>query len=74
MTAVAEKVMKNALDLSPLDRAELIERLFLSFDASSDRPVDKAWKAEAESRIDGYDAGMIRSASAEAVFDRIEKQ
>lgn len=74
MTAVAEKVMESALELSPVDRAELIERLFLSFDASTARPVDEAWKAEAESRIDAYDAGTIQSSSAEAVFERITKR
>ena len=74
MTAVAEKIMETALELSPIDRAELIERLYLSFDASTERPVDKAWGAEVESRIEAYDAGKIEASSAEKVFDRIARR
>ncbi len=71
MAAVAEKVMESALGLSPGDRAELIERLFLSFDKTTDRSVDEAWKAETESRIDAYDAGKISASPASEVFNRI---
>ena len=74
MTATAKKIMESALGLSPVDRAELIERLFLSFDDLPDRSVDNAWKAEAEARIDAYDAGRISSSSVSAVFERISKR
>ncbi len=71
MTAVAEKVMESAMGLSPIDRAEMIERLFISFDPSADRRVDDAWKEEVESRIDAYDAGKIKASPASEVFSRI---
>jgi putative addiction module component (TIGR02574 family) len=71
MTAVAEKVMESAMGLSPVDRAELIERLFLSFDKTTDHAVDEAWKAETESRIDAYEAGKILASPASEVFNRI---
>jgi putative addiction module component (TIGR02574 family) len=71
MTAVAEKVMESAMSLSPIDRAELIERLFFSFDPSPDRGVDKSWEEEIESRIDAYDAGKIKASPASEVFNRI---
>lgn len=71
MTAVAEAVMKSAMTLSPVDRAELIERLFFSFDRTSDSSVDEDWKAEVESRLDAYDAGEIHASPASEVFKRI---
>ena len=74
MTAVAEKVMESALHLSPVDRAELIERLFLSFDGAEQRPVDEAWRKEIESRLDAYDAGKIQASSTDEVFGRISKR
>ncbi len=74
MTAVAEKVMENALDLSPMDRAELIERLFFSFDGATEHPADKAWASEVESRIDAYNAGKIEAFPAEEVFKRISER
>jgi len=43
MTAVAEKVMESAMGLSPVDRAELIERLFVSFDKTANHSMDEAW-------------------------------
>ncbi len=35
MTIVAERIFKDALALLPVERAELIEKLFQSFDAFS---------------------------------------
>jgi putative addiction module component (TIGR02574 family) len=74
MTAVAEKVLESAMGLSPVDRAELIERLFLSFDKTADHTVEEAWKAETESRINAYDAGGISASSADEVFNRISER
>jgi putative addiction module component (TIGR02574 family) len=74
MTAVAEKIMRTALELPPVDRAELIERLFISFDPSPGSAVDEAWAAEVESRIDAFDAGKIKASSADEVFKRISGQ
>lgn len=71
MTAVAEKIMESALELPPVDRAELIERLFISFDPSPKSAVDEAWAEEVESRIDAFDAGKIKASSADEVFKRI---
>jgi putative addiction module component (TIGR02574 family) len=68
MTAVAEKVMESAIGLSPVDRAELIERLFLSFDKTADFSVDEAWKTEIESRIDAYDSGRVSASPASEIF------
>ncbi|MBN2685777.1 MAG: addiction module protein [Pontiellaceae bacterium] len=73
MTALAEKVMETALELSPADRAELMHRLFISFDPPPDPSVDEAWAIEVESRLDAYHAGKMEASSAEDVFDRISK-
>lgn len=73
MTAVAEEIMKSALELPPVDRAELIERLFFSFDPSPNPHIDEAWAAEVESRIDAFDAGKIETSSVDDVFKRISK-
>jgi len=73
MTAVAEKIMETALELPPIDRAELIERLFISFDPSPTSTVDEAWATEVESRINAFDAGEIKASSAEEVFKRISE-
>jgi len=74
MTAETQQVLKEALRLTPTEKAELIEALFHSFDPSADRHVDAAWAQEVESRIDAHEAGKIPADSAEAVLTRINQK
>jgi putative addiction module component (TIGR02574 family) len=62
------------LDLDPIKRAELIDELLHSFDAHPDECRADAWKTEAESRIDAFEAGQLADDSAEAVFERINRR
>jgi putative addiction module component (TIGR02574 family) len=74
MTTSTQAILKQALSLDPVERAELIEKLFHSFDKTSDSNVDALWANETESRITAYDAGQICADSAKAVFERINKR
>jgi putative addiction module component (TIGR02574 family) len=74
MTAETETLLKQALGLKPVERAQLIEELFHSFDKAHDDVVDTRWAEEAEARLDAYEAGHISADSAETVFDRINKR
>jgi putative addiction module component (TIGR02574 family) len=74
MTATATELLRDAMRLTPMDRAELIEALLRSFDVGSDQYVMQAWQSEAESRIDAFDAGELTDVSAEAMFDRINRR
>lgn len=61
MTATAEKIMNDALELPPVERAELIERLFQSFDAPHKNQNNAAWATEFESRLDACKEGKIET-------------
>ena len=74
MTTASQSILKQALNLNPVERAELIEELFHSFDKAHDNKIDSLWANESESRIDAYDAGTITSDSAKSVFERINKK
>lgn len=74
MTSATQAVLREALRLKPVERAELIDGLFHSFDETKDRRIDALWAEEAESRIDAYEAGELDSDSAEAVFARINQR
>ncbi|MBF8251587.1 MAG: hypothetical protein HW382_1215 [Deltaproteobacteria bacterium] len=74
MTSATQIIFEEALRLNPVERAELIDELFHSFDKSHDERIDSLWAAESESRIDAFDAGQISADSAEAVFERISKR
>jgi putative addiction module component (TIGR02574 family) len=74
MTTATQAILKQALNLDSVERAELIEALVRSFDEASEGKIDAMWAKEAQSRINAYDAGQICADSAKAVFERINKR
>jgi len=74
MTKHAETVLKDALDLEPVERAELISMLICSLEKTTDERIDALWMEEVESRIAAYRAGRMTADSAEAVFERINRR
>jgi len=74
MSENAQKILQEALNLPPEDRAEVVERLLETFQDPPDPVIDEMWAQEAEDRIDAYNRGELGSVSAEEVFDRIDEQ
>ena len=74
MTALAEEVYEKALDLNPIDRAELIEKLFSTFSPYSDTIIGAKWKEEVSRRRLAYDRGDIPSDTIENVFNRLAQR
>lgn len=71
MSTELDKVVIDALKLSPIERVELIEKLLASFSFPDKKPIDELWTVEAEKRIDAYERGEIKSRPASEVFRRI---
>jgi len=74
MTPQSEQVLREALGLPPIDRAELVEQILASFEFPARQDIDAAWAQEAEDRIDAYERGEIRSSPANEVFKDIDQQ
>lgn len=74
MTPQSQKILREALDLPPTDRAELVEQILASFEFPARQDIDAAWAQEAENRIDAYDRGEIESSPAKEVFKDIDRQ
>lgn len=74
MTTEASAVLKEALKLDAIQRAELIEALFRSFETAGSATGDANWAREAESRIDAYQSGKLSASSADDALSRISKQ
>lgn len=74
MTALATHVYEEAISLGPIDRAELIEKLFKSFSHVKDANVELKWKEEVVRRRIAYDNGDIPSDSIENVFTRLAQR
>lgn len=70
MTESAEKLYREALDLTPNERIGLVEELLNSLD-KPDASVDKLWAQESESRLRAYRAGALVSYSADEVFSEL---
>ncbi len=68
-----EEILEKAKQLSPKERADLMERLYSLFDDGSSPEIDAAWAEEAEDRVKAYHNGEIGAHSAEEVFDKINK-
>jgi putative addiction module component (TIGR02574 family) len=68
MTDKTTKILNKALELSPIERAELVEELLSSFEFPSREYLDELWAKEAENRIDAYEKGKIDSTPAKDVF------
>lgn len=67
MTEVAEKLIREALQLDPVERATVIEELLSSLDRP-DPGLDAKWAKEAEDRLSGFRAGEIDAIPANEVF------
>ena len=74
MTSQTQRILKDAIHLPPVERAELVEQILSSFDFPSRAEIDTLWAQEAEDRIDAYDRGEIKATPARQVFDRIDKE
>jgi putative addiction module component (TIGR02574 family) len=57
MTAQVAHILEEARKLSPIERAELIEGLFGSFDNQHNSLVEEAWAKEAMHRSEEIDKG-----------------
>lgn len=74
MTEKTEKVLSEALSLTPIDRAELVERLLSSFEFTGEDSLEKLWAAEAEDRIDAYERGELSARPAKEVFAKLQSK
>lgn len=73
MANTMRKVLADALTLPPVERAELIEKLFFSFDAMDRKALDALWADEAEDRIEAFRRGEFSAIPADEVFAELTK-
>lgn len=73
MTVSAQQVLRQAMQLSSLDRAALVEGLIASLD-KPDPALDAQWLREAEDRMTAYRAGELASIDADEVFAELGRK
>jgi putative addiction module component, TIGR02574 family len=64
-----DNIFKEALTLTPSEKAQLIDKLISSLD-KPDKEIDELWAKEAEDRINAYDQGKLKAVSVEKVLQK----
>jgi putative addiction module component (TIGR02574 family) len=67
--ATPEDILKEAISLRPLDQAKLVDQLMAVLD-TPDPELDKLWADEAESRLDAFKRGKLKSIALEDVLSK----
>jgi putative addiction module component (TIGR02574 family) len=72
MSSQPKSLIREVLQLSPAERAALVDTLIMSLDAP-DAVLDAEWLREAETRMAAYKAGKLNAVDAEHVFSEMEQ-
>jgi putative addiction module component (TIGR02574 family) len=67
MNPKSEELLKEVLELSPIERAAMIDRLITSLDKPDDA-IDKAWRKEIGTRLRAHRSGAAVSIPAEGIL------
>ena len=73
MTDQSRRILTEAMTLSPMERADLVEQILASFEFPARSVIDAAWSAEAEERLSAFERGDMDPISADEVFRRIQR-
>ncbi len=67
-------LLRQALQLSPVERAKLIEAIYRSFESKRIEDESKVWAAEAEDRLNTYEQGELDSRPYDEVKNSIQQK
>lgn len=74
MTALAEKISREAPALSEVERAEIIHQLLRSIDGPNDPDAQEAWDVELQFRLRNVESGQAKGRPATDVLAEIREQ
>jgi putative addiction module component (TIGR02574 family) len=61
----------EALKLPPLERAQIIDALWISLDPAEQNAIDRAWLLESQDRLAAFRAGQLTAIDGEAALQAI---
>jgi putative addiction module component (TIGR02574 family) len=74
MKETNQQIFDKVLSLPVEARVDLVERLLSSLNTPTQKDVDLAWAAEAESRVRQIENGVVQLVDGESVFAAIRKK
>ena len=69
-----DETLRAALELSPVDRAMLADRLRESLEDSEQTAIDAAWAKEIDSRIRDIDEGRVKLIPGDEVMESLRSR
>ena len=63
---------KEALQLTPFEKAQIIDALWQSLDAAEQKSIDRAWLAESQDRLNAFRSGEIKALDGVSTLQSIE--
>ncbi len=69
-----EEILRDALELPPLQRAMLADHLLESLDAPNQKEIDEAWGKEAEKRMQEIREGKVETIDGELVMNELRSR
>lgn len=74
MTAVAERIYNEVLDLPTDERLSLLDRLLHTTTVPTETDVEQAWIEESRKRLDEIREGKTETIPAKAVLQEIQER
>ena len=72
MTALAEKIYNEVLDLPTDERLSLLDKLLHVITVPTATDIERAWLEEAHKRLDDIRSGKTQTVPGEVVFQEIK--
>jgi len=67
-------IANEALKLPPLERAHIIDALWVSLDPAQQDSIDRAWLLESQDRLAAFRAGQLVAKDGDAALKAIEEE
>ncbi len=74
MTALAEKIYNEVLDLPHDERLSLIDKILHVISVPTATDIEKAWLKESHKRLDDIRSGKTQTIDGETVFQEINER
>ena len=72
MTKQCDSLLRQALQLSSLEKAQIIEELLVSLD-NPDTSLDVVWAKEADARVEAFNNGKVSAKSDKEILGKYSR-
>lgn len=69
--AISKAILEELMKLDPIEKAQLVDQLICTLD-KPDSELDKLWAKKAESRLEAYKQGKIKTVSLQKALSKYQ--